>query len=720
MNYTYDAANRPSTATDGSNGITYATDWQSGVPSGCAASAACYTPQGSFYGLSLGQTSGFTGLNITNLYNTRLQPQEFKALSAAGSAIDITYNYVDPVKGGNAGHVFSITNNLNSSRTQSFTYDQVNRIISAGISATSGANCWGYQFTYDGAWGNLTSQAGWTPTYNACTQTNMNTVTADGNNHISSFGYDASGNASGDGTYTYTWDAESQLKSAAGINYLYDGDGRRAAKVGSKLYWYGARSDILAETDAYGNTAAEYVFFGGKRIAMLPGNSAPNAGFEQGSLDWSVGTGISIITDLTKAHTGSNYAQGSTATSAFLDSTQYIPVVPGQQITFGGWGYRESGASGSVTWALAIYDANKNPLSYLTPSPSNVSSAAWTLQQGSVTIQAGAAYALLYAQVYQASRQTVARFDDGFVGFGGGGGSGNLLYVEDQLGTSRVITGSSGAVCYDADFTPYGGERPYTNSCPQNYKFESKERDTETGNDDFGARYYSNRFGRWLTADWSAVPVAVPYANLTNPQTLNLYSMVADDPESFADLDGHICATGTINCESDITSQEQNNTAAHTLTVMQTDTTTITRDDGSKIETVTKTVVTVSTDKANPGSFTAKEFSTTTAIAADGTRTQVGGSVDTIFGDRISNAAATNRLGGDAIKSYQNKAMPSQAELFNREVRNDKSGLARAGLELGALAVPIAHAYELGKAIVDVALGVADLAYGIHEARNPD
>jgi len=33
--------------------------------------------------------------------------------------------------------------------------------------------------------------------------------------------------------------------------------------------------------------------------------------------------------------------------------------------------------------------------------------------------------------------------------------------------------------------------------------------------------------------------VAVPYANLTNPQTLNLYAMVGDDPESFADLDGH-------------------------------------------------------------------------------------------------------------------------------------------------------------------------------------
>jgi len=62
---------------------------------------------------------------------------------------------------------------------------------------------------------------------------------------------------------------------------------------------------------------------------------------------------------------------------------------------------------------------------------------------------------------------------------------------------------NNGTVCYDADFYPYGGERAYTNSCPSSnvYKFGGKERDTETGNDDFGARYYSNRFGRRLSAD---------------------------------------------------------------------------------------------------------------------------------------------------------------------------------------------------------------------------
>ena len=113
-------------------------------------------------------------------------------------------------------------------------------------------------------------------------------------------------------------------------------------------------------------------------------------------------------------------------------------------------------------------------------------------------------------------------------------------YEEDMLGSSRtLVQAGQTSVCYDADFYPFGGERDVTSTCSQNYKFEGKERDTETNNDAFGARYYSSQYGRWLSADWSSVPAPVPYANLTNPQTLNLYAMVSDNPESFADLDGH-------------------------------------------------------------------------------------------------------------------------------------------------------------------------------------
>ena len=43
-----------------------------------------------------------------------------------------------------------------------------------------------------------------------------------------------------------------------------------------------------------------------------------------------------------------------------------------------------------------------------------------------------------------------------------------------------------------------------------------------------------------MSADWSAVPVPVPYANLTNPQTLNLYALVHENPSTFSDLDGHL------------------------------------------------------------------------------------------------------------------------------------------------------------------------------------
>jgi RHS repeat-associated protein len=65
------------------------------------------------------------------------------------------------------------------------------------------------------------------------------------------------------------------------------------------------------------------------------------------------------------------------------------------------------------------------------------------------------------------------------------------------------------------------------------HSISNPKRDLATGNDDFGARYYRSVLGRWLSADWSSVPAPVPYANLTNPQTLNLYAMVSDNPETF-------------------------------------------------------------------------------------------------------------------------------------------------------------------------------------------
>jgi RHS repeat-associated protein len=74
-------------------------------------------------------------------------------------------------------------------------------------------------------------------------------------------------------------------------------------------------------------------------------------------------------------------------------------------------------------------------------------------------------------------------------------------------------------------------------------RYTGKERDAESGLDYFGARYYASSMGRWLSPDWSAKPEPVPYADLSNPQTLNLYSYVHNNPLSSTDPDGH-CTDG--------------------------------------------------------------------------------------------------------------------------------------------------------------------------------
>ena len=116
--------------------------------------------------------------------------------------------------------------------------------------------------------------------------------------------------------------------------------------------------------------------------------------------------------------------------------------------------------------------------------------------------------------------------------------SGNVVYyVADHLGTSRIVVSSTGAILDESDFYPFGGERVITSSSGNTYKFTGKERDSESGLDDFDARHYGSSLGRFMSPDPAGLLAQKP----TYPQSWNLYAYAMNNPLIFIDPTGLDC-----------------------------------------------------------------------------------------------------------------------------------------------------------------------------------
>jgi RHS repeat-associated protein len=122
--------------------------------------------------------------------------------------------------------------------------------------------------------------------------------------------------------------------------------------------------------------------------------------------------------------------------------------------------------------------------------------------------------------------------------------------LNDWVGTKRVITNSVGGYSTSFFNGPFGDFQTQSGSGsdPSEHHFAGKERDTESNLDYFPARYYNSNLGRFLSPDSDTLPDDVPYADFNNPQSLNLYAYVGNNPLSQTDADGHdvnVCTTGS-------------------------------------------------------------------------------------------------------------------------------------------------------------------------------
>lgn len=243
--------------------------------------SANYNPDSSLKSLLNGSTPA---LSQNFQYTPRLQLCRMTTLTSGtlptsctdtqnvGNIMDRGYDF--HAGNGDNGNVFTITNYRDTTRSQAFTYDALNRLTSGWSSANTGTYSWGENYSID-AWSNLQISPMGTKAHGGTFQ-----LSGNAQNRPTGMAYDAAGNLMSYVSSTYIYDQENRLSSTAGMSYTYDGNGERVLKSNSgtgaavKRYW-SMGGNTLAEGDGTGNLTAEYIYFGGKRIARidLPANT---------------------------------------------------------------------------------------------------------------------------------------------------------------------------------------------------------------------------------------------------------------------------------------------------------------------------------------------------------------------------------------------------------------------------------------------------------------
>lgn len=103
----------------------------------------------------------------------------------------------------------------------------------------------------------------------------------------------------------------------------------------------------------------------------------------------------------------------------------------------------------------------------------------------------------------------------------------------DHLGSTTVLTDSSGQVVANMDYLPFGGDRiASTGNATTNYKFTGQEQDPEIGLYNYNARLYDPMAGLFVSAD-TVVP------DFSDPQSLNRYIYCRNNPMMYVDPSGH-------------------------------------------------------------------------------------------------------------------------------------------------------------------------------------
>ncbi len=418
-----------------------------------------------------------------------------------------------------------------NSFVQDYDYDQYgNRTINA-------ANTWGYginnkQFTVSTATNRLGVPAGQAGTMAYDMAGNLTTDTYSGNAGARSF------------------DAENRLYSELTPSnhvtslYTYDGGGRRVRRVaGGQEVWcvYGLGGELVAEYGA-GFTGAslqqEYGYRNGSLLVTASGYGDQGLQADYyNSLDFTNPA-------LTRTDPTVNFEWHGASPGAGVNPDIYSTrwtgyVTPSFSETYTFYTQTDDGVRLWVDGQLIV---------------DKWVDQGWTEWSGQITLQANKRYSIKMEfyeryggaisklfwsspsrakEIIPASRLSPPQ------------GSAVKWLVNDQLGTPRMAIDQTGALAKVTrhDYLPFGeeigagvGGRTYLQGYVADgtrQQFTGHERDAETGLDFMQARHYNGQQGRFVSVDTVS-------GSLTDPQSLNLYAYVSNNPVRYTDPSGHM------------------------------------------------------------------------------------------------------------------------------------------------------------------------------------
>lgn len=243
VNYTFDSLNRISGVTTTHNTVT-----------STLASSADYLPFGPMKSVSYGN-----GKSLTQTFDLdyRLTDKTTSGIHQVSYGYDVTDN------------ITTITDSLDATKSQTFTYDKLSRLLSAN----GGYGSLG--FTYDKI-GNRLSKTDNNNVDTYAYATDAHRLLNITGSNANTFTHDAIGNTLTKGDLTFTYNKQGRLKSASktGMNaeYVYNFQGQRVSKQVDGVtthFVYDLNGQLIAEADSTGTIIKEYAYLNGQRLSVF-------------------------------------------------------------------------------------------------------------------------------------------------------------------------------------------------------------------------------------------------------------------------------------------------------------------------------------------------------------------------------------------------------------------------------------------------------------------